>query len=187
MSNVENNNDEQNESPGIKALRQQAAEGADAKAEAAQMKKEMAFLRAGIDTTSKPAQAMIAGFTGELTPDAIAAEAAEWGLAKPPTPPPTQGDPGSDPNSPEAQQQAVREQASGKPAPIIEAPGKSAMDEAIEGFHENRARGMNREAAEEEAFAAVIFGAGTGDKSAIFDPVAWADEKARAGHGTAPR
>lgn len=183
MSNVENTNDEQNESPGIKALRQQAAEGADAKAENARMQKEMAFMRAGIDTTSKPAQAMIAGFAGDLTPEAIAAEAAEWGLVKPPAAPPTPGDPGSDPNSPEAQQQAVRDQAAGKPAPIIEAPGKSAMDMAISDFHENRAKGMSREAAEEEAFAAVIWGAGTGDKSAIFDPVEWAEQKARAGHG----
>lgn len=185
MSNVENN-DEQNESEGIKNLRKQAAEGADAKAELERNRREMAFMRAGIDTTSKPAQAMIAGFTGELTPEAITAEAEEWGLTKAPTAPvvPPSADPGSDPTSPEAQQQAIRDQAAGKPAPITEPLPKPAMDTAIANFHENRTKGMSRQDAEVQAFGEVIVGAATGDKSTIFDPIAWAKEQEKAGHGT---
>jgi hypothetical protein len=167
------------EGEGIKKLREKAEQGSAAIDENARLKREMAFMRAGIDTTSKPAQALIASYSGELDPDAIKAEAAEWGLVKGEAPPVQQ----YDENSPERQQQEIREQTSGQPAPVLPPPEVNGMDKAISGYHENRTKGMADEAAQVQAFGEVIRAAAGGDKSTIFDPSAWAAEQERAGHG----
>lgn len=167
------------EGEGIKKLRAQAEEGATAKAENARLQREMAFMRAGVDTTSKPAQALIAGYSGELDTEAIKAEAAEWGLLKGEAPPVNQ----YDENSPERQQQEIREQTSGQPAPVPPPPEVNGMDKAIKAYHDNRQKGMADETAQVQAFGEVIKAAAAGDKSTIFDPRAWAEEQERAGHG----
>lgn len=178
----QNGTPEQEESEGIKNLRREAKEGSDAKAENARLQREMAFMRAGIDTTSKPAQALIASYDGALETDAIKAEATEWGLVKADgTPPP---EPSYGEGSPEQQQQAIREQTNGQPAPIQDPPAKPVMDTAIANYHQNRSGGMADEGAQVQAFGEVIRGAAMGDKSTIFDPQEWARQQEAAGHGS---
>lgn len=175
----DDNNTPPEEGEGIKKLREKAEAGSAAIDENARLKREMAFMRAGIDTTTKPAQALIASYSGELEADAIKAEAAEWGLVKGEAPPENK----YDENSPERQQQEIREQTSGEPAPVPPPPEVNGMEKAISGYHQNRTKGMADENAQVQAFGEVIKAAAGGDKSAIFDPSAWAEEQERAGHG----
>jgi len=175
----DDNNTPPEEGEGIKKLREKAEQGSAAIDENARLKREMAFMRAGIDTSSKPAQALIASYDGELDADAIKAEAADWGLIKGEAPPVKQ----YDENSPERQQQEIREQTSGQPAPVPPPPEVNGMDKAISGYHDNRKKGMGAETAQVQAFGEVIRAAAAGDQSTIFDPKAWAAEQERAGHG----
>lgn len=74
----------------IKDLRRAADEGRRAAAEADQLRRELAFARAGIDTESKLGRLLLKTYEGELTAEAIKAEAEELGLLSPQTPAVTQ-------------------------------------------------------------------------------------------------
>lgn len=61
-------------------LESRAAAGDEAVAELAQLRRELSFRDAGVDPASKQGQYFMRGYDGELTVDAIRAEAAELGL-----------------------------------------------------------------------------------------------------------
>ncbi len=170
----------------IKDLRDKASTGAAALDENANLKKEMAFMRAGIDTSSKPAQAMIQGYSGELTADAIKAEAVDWNLGPAATPP--EGD-GTEPvnqydaNSPEFQHQQAAQQAGGTPAPIPDAPIRDGHEQALDDFKKHRTDGMSMKDATTVAFGDVIRAGLEGRPGARFDANDWAAKQAAAGHG----
>lgn len=174
---------EQNDEPQhIKDLRKQAQDGKAAADENAKLQRELAFVKAGIDTTSKPAQALLNSYEGELTVEAIKAEATEWGLA------PAGGDTappaatGFDADSPEMQHQQLTNQQQGSPAPTPDPIPKDGVDQALESFKNNLAT-MGRKEAESVAFGDVIRAGMEGRGSARFDPEAWRAEQARHGHG----
>jgi len=62
-------------------LEDRAKAGDEAVAELAQLRRELSFRDAGVDPASKQGQYFIRGYDGEMTVDAIRAEAAELGLA----------------------------------------------------------------------------------------------------------
>lgn len=64
-------------------LRKAADRGRAAQAEAEALKRELAFAKAGIDTDTKAGKMLLRSYEGELTADAIKAEAEEIGLFKP--------------------------------------------------------------------------------------------------------
>lgn len=66
----------------LKELRQQAEAGKKALAEADAARRELAFLKAGVDTESKLGQLLMRTFDGDLTVEAIQAEAREIGAIK---------------------------------------------------------------------------------------------------------
>lgn len=68
----------------LKELRQQAEAGKKALAEAEAAKREIAFIKAGVDTDSKLGQLLMRTYEGDLTTDAIQAEAREIGAIKAP-------------------------------------------------------------------------------------------------------
>ena len=74
----------QQEPHDVKRLRELADEGAQTKAELAQLRRERAFERAGIDYESGPGALLFAHYDGENTIDAIKAEAEKFGVIKPP-------------------------------------------------------------------------------------------------------
>lgn len=78
-----------------KGLREVAAAGVKAKAEAEALRREMAFLKAGIDTDSKIGQMLLKTYDGELSVEAIKKEATEVGAIKveAPAPEPFKADP----------------------------------------------------------------------------------------------
>lgn len=75
------------QSDNIRDLRQAADEGRKARAEAEQAKREVAFLKAGVDTESKLGQLLLRTYDGELSTEAIKAEATELGMFKTPEAP----------------------------------------------------------------------------------------------------
>jgi len=61
-------------------LEARANAGDEAVAELAQLRRELSFRDAGVDPNSKQGQYFMRGYDGEMTADAIRAEAAELGL-----------------------------------------------------------------------------------------------------------
>jgi hypothetical protein len=181
MSDEQTN--EQDESEGIKNLRAKAEKAEAAEARVARLERELAFTQAGISTSSKPAQALLASYDGELTPEAIKAEAAEWGLiageSNDPEPETFTQD------SPEVQFQQQRESIDqgGKVADPTDVPKRPIHEQAMENFQTNRQKGMSQEEARATAFGEVIKAAAMGDKGARFDEAAWEAERAKYGHG----
>ena len=68
------------DSSGIKDLRDAAERGRKATQELDDMKREMAFIKAGVDTDSKAGQLLYKAYDGELETELIQAEASELGI-----------------------------------------------------------------------------------------------------------
>ena len=72
----------QEDTGGIKDLREAAERGKKATQENDALKREMAFLKAGVDTESKAGQLLFKAYDGELDVESIRTEADELGLFK---------------------------------------------------------------------------------------------------------
>ena len=83
--------DEQ-DSGGIKELREAAERGRKAAQELDGMKREMAFLKAGVDTDSKAGLLLFKAYDGELDTDLLRAEAEDLGILRDAPSEPVQAD-----------------------------------------------------------------------------------------------
>lgn len=167
----------------VSELRRAAEGGKAAKAEAEMLRRELAFTKAGIDTSSKPAQALLKGYDGELTPEAIKAEAQEWGLVK--TEATQESTPVETPApdySEDAKVQEMRDSISGNPAPNTPVE-KPAIDRVLSEFEKDREQGFGQNEATNRAIGRMIQAAAAGDKTALFDQRAWEMKAQEAGHG----
>lgn len=181
---------ETQEAEHIKDLRAKAERGSQAEAELAAARRELAFTKAGINTDTKPAQALLKTYEGELTTEAIKAEAAEWGLSQGGSSAPKADDEGDpavtkyDADSPEARHQAlVDAEAHGEPAPVPPPPEKTGTERAFEGYAEARKSGLPTRDAEVEAFAIMIAAGAAGDPTARWNAQEWRDKAQSSGHG----
>lgn len=165
----------------VSALRKAAEGGAKAKAEAELAKKELAFVKAGINTDTKPAQALLRAYDGELTAEAIKAEAADWGLVDAPKAPEPEAD--APDYTDDAALQSMRDATSGSPAPVDE-PVKSAFEMAGDGYLKDRKDGRAAQDSLNRAYGTFIKEAAKGNPTAIFDPAEWEREAAQHGHGS---
>jgi len=95
---------EEQETGGIKELREAADRGRKASQELDTMKREMAFLKAGVDTDSKAGQLLFKAYDGELDTDLLRIEAEELGILKDVQPVSR-----SEPNSTEADVQVAQQ------------------------------------------------------------------------------
>lgn len=158
----------------LKGLRAAARAGEQALAENAELKKQLLFAKAGIDTDSKIGSMLYRTWEGDdLT--ALKVEAQELGLlgekpaAGEAAPTPAQQDQG--------QQQFRDAMAGGRPAGQL--PEQEQIDPvgvALQGFHEDIKRGGTREAAQLAAIDKVLVQAVNGNRNAIFDPTQWNDQ-----------
>ena len=154
--------------PNIKALREAAEAGKAAQAEAEAAKRELALLKAGVDTESAVGKMFAKAYDGDLDTEAIKAE---WTQVAPttspndPPPPPEQVDPGEQ----LAQQQQDREAASGGQPGGQEKPTPNPIDAALSEFHDPARMGMQLEDRQEEAVAKVLGAYFEGDKRVMFD------------------
>lgn len=156
----------------LAGLRAKAKLADDMAAENAELKKKLLFAEAGIDTSTKVGGLLYKTWDGDDLA-ALKAEGEELGLfAKPdttPAPTPAQQDQG--------QQQFRDAMANGRPAgevpnPVQEDPQGVALRE----FHGDLQKGQTRQAAGLAAIDKVLVQAASGNRNAIFDPDAWAQQ-----------
>jgi hypothetical protein len=144
----------------IDQLRAKADEVTRATRELDLAKREIAFVRAGVPTESKPAQAFIRDYEGELTTDAIHQAAVEWNLWKPE---------GSDATSEEPDPTSVDRDKlrSGSQPSDAEPPSPHPSVKGLEEFRELRAAGINREDASIALISRLVKGGVEGDERII--------------------
>lgn len=172
--------------PNIKALREAAEAGKTARQENEQLKRELAFARAGIDTSTKLGGMLSKTWDGDL--DDVDALKAEWAELNPqgngstnntedaPTPPGFQ-----DP----AQQQEHREKVTGSGAPAggQEPTTKDPIELAYERYHGDISRGVPIADAQEGAITTILESFFKGDKRVMFDKNAFREQARRAAEG----
>lgn len=164
----------------VSELRKAAEGGKAAKAEAELARKELAFVKAGINTDTKPAQALLQSYSGELSAEAIKAEAAEWGLVNTPAAEPAEE--AAPDYTEDAELQNMRDSVSGTPAPHDEPP-KSAFDIAGDSYLADRRANRAAQDSLNRAYGTFIKEAAKGNPTAIFDPAEWERAAAEHGHG----
>jgi hypothetical protein len=162
----------------IKQLRADAEKGRKLESMLADKEREIAFLQAGIKTDTKLGAMLMKTYEGELSPEAIKAEAAELGLVEKQEEPET-----VEPDSPEAQMMQARENLSTGRTATTEIPETNAVDAAFGEWNDSRKEGMSSGEAQDMAFASFIAAAARGDSSAQFDEGAWRQKSAMYGHG----
>jgi len=161
----------------VSELRKAAEAGRSARQEADLAKKELAFVKAGINTDTKPAQALLRSYDGDLTTEAIQAEAREWSLLDTPAP-------AEKPDySAEAEQQDMRDQLSDGGAAPDTKPQVSLVEQAFKEFHADREGGKSQTEATNQVIGKIIKAAAMGDPQARFDPDEWEKTRAQFGHG----
>ena len=160
----------------IKSLRKAAEAGKQAQNELAEMKRELLFAKAGIDTGSKIGKLLFKTWDGEDL-DSLKTEAADLGIG---------GVEASRKNEVEAEergQQDFRQTfAKGNVGAPSELPERDPFDEAYDLFHDARQKGTTLDDAGLAAIDRVLVAAASGDKRAIFDPNDWANQARSVGH-----
>jgi hypothetical protein len=162
----ENEDDQQDN---LKGLRKAADEGKQHAAENSQLKRELLFAKAGIDTDTKLGRMLMLTFEGESI-EALRAEAEEIGLIK---------QPGSEaptgPNQADIEQQQHRRNISaGQPSGGVDNESPHPLDNALRAFHDDVKGGAPSNDAALAAIDRVLVAAASGDKRVIFDSDQWA-------------
>lgn len=169
-------NHEESDQPDIRSLRKAAEAGKKAQDELAQMKRELMFAKAGIDTASKIGGLLFKTWEGDDV-DALKTEAMDLGLIGAP-----QSAVAEIPAE-EREQQTFRQSFNrGAPAAAAELPEMDPYDEAYQLFHDARKRGTTLDDSGLAAIDRILVAAASGDKRAIFNPNEWAAERNQVGH-----
>lgn len=131
----------------IRALEEKAKRTGELETRLAEMERRAAFSEAGISMGDPKAKYFVAAYDGELTVEAIRAEALEAGVLTPPQPQATDGTEPGGPSTGElaahARMQAASEGADGnKPIDLIEAFGKRGTHKPEEIMRMARAAGL---------------------------------------------
>jgi hypothetical protein len=166
-----------NEPEGVRNLREalrRSQEQADAGLAAM---RELAFVKAGIATDTGPGKLLFDAYAGELTADAVRAEAAKYGLTPAEEPePPAPPEPGSvnDPSQTEARRLLTGDSLDPGTPPREEDPIKRGY--AM--FHEDMRDGATAAEASGAVLGAIFEGARNGDERFIYDAEAWRNSEA---------
>lgn len=162
---------------GLPALRRKAKAGDKAIADALDLRKQLAFHKAGVDPdSSKMARGFYETFKGDVNDiAALKAEAVEWGLLK------AEGDsspPAADPKGEEVDPNRAEEDArravvqdalvGGRPGGT-EAPSPHPRQQAMEDYQRDIRAGKDPKAAATDAFAKVLGAANQGDPRVFFN------------------
>lgn len=164
MADNDQQNDDTNPTPNIRSLREAADAGAKAQADLAAAQREIMFLRAGVDPTTKAGALLFKAWEGDDV-EALKAEAAELGIIQ------ASNQQTSDANAGDRSQQDFRRNLNnGTPPAAYEPPSKDPMQSALETFHEAVRNGVPTDRARLAAFDEVFTAAVAGDERVIFDP-----------------
>lgn len=149
--------DGNNESDSLKQLRQAAEAGRKAQ-------REVAFLKAGVDTDSPIGKLLFKSYDGELDIEAIKGAAAEVGAIKAPETPPAAPDPGL--SAEEMEQTRLRnELASNSGTPSN--PDVNPYDAAFSAWDQAKREGVPMEQRAAAALAPVFQAAARGDRRVL--------------------
>lgn len=141
----QNEDQDQPDSEGIKQLREQAKQTADLQKQVDAQKRELAFAKAGVDTESKLGKMLFQTFEGDLSADAIQAEAKEIGLLR------TEADASTQQTSVSTEDRQQTDQRQSLAAGSLDdgtQGQKSTVDPQLQGITETRARLKDGEAPE---------------------------------------
>lgn len=169
-------NNEENDQIDIRSLRKAAEAGKKAEAELANMKRELLFAKAGIDTQSKIGGLLFKTWEGDDL-EALKSEAVDLGIGSAPAPQVNEI-----PTEERGQQDFRANLARGQAAAATEIPEVDPYDDAYRLFHEARKTGTPMDDAGLAALDRVIVAAASGDKRAIFSPADWARTQSQVGH-----
>lgn len=156
----ENDDQHQEESAPIRELREKNKQLEAQLAEAAEAKRQLAFVRAGVDLDSKVGQLFYKAYDGELDVEALKAEAAELGALSGTKPPAKSEDEG---HSDEEQRSTDERQGLATGYKSEEARGPHPKDVALKAGRDALDQGARNEDAIGEAFR-IIAEAGFRDK-----------------------
>jgi len=157
---------EDQESGGIKELRDAADRGKEAIQERDQLKREMAFLKAGVDTESKAGKLLFKAYDGELETDAIQVE---WHELVPPLVAETQPEPEPEVIDATDTQVAEERQALANDGVPPENQSENPYEQGHREFKEMVSAGRPNEDATASFVRTVIEAAARGDERVISD------------------
>lgn len=155
---------------GVKALRQAADEGAAAKRALAERDREIAFLKAGIDTDSAVGKMFAKAYDGDLSAEAVKAAATEVGALKPATPPPAQQQAPQHDSADLALDAARRGLAGQAQAPDPRTPEEHPWQTASKKIEAARQQGLDHPNALAQGITAIMDAARQGDSRVFVQP-----------------
>ena len=148
---------ENQENTSIKDLREAAERGRKASSELDTMKREMAFLKAGVDLEKKAGQLLMKAYDGDLEPELIRAEAEELGAITGAAPTPVE-------EVQEIDTSTAERQALVQDSVAPEATTESPYDRGHREFQDMIADGRPKEDAAARFVHTVLEAAGQGDE-----------------------
>lgn len=150
--------------------RQQLDQATQSLAELPATQRTIAMLRAGVDESHPAAAVFMRGYDGELEVDAVkAAWTAIAGTSPTATPPPTVNPDGSDPAVEDQLRDLANQQnqLGNNGVPAGDEPTVDPQTEMIQGFHEDRKRGLNRPQAMARGLDKLFTRAAEGDERIV--------------------
>ena len=151
---------ETGQSDNLKDLRRAAEDGKAARAETESFRRELAFMKAGVDTESKLGKLLLKTYEGELTVEAIQVEARDVGAFLP-----DRGVNGEIADDRERSQSRERMNLSSESGPVGGTAGSAHPNEvAREAFDAAMRAGDPRDIAAGAAFAEILKAAHRGDE-----------------------
>jgi hypothetical protein len=163
----------------IRVLREQAANSAANEERAAQAERRLAFLEAGVDSSTAVGQLFIDGYKGELDPNAITEAADKVGaLRQAPEPPavPTEGQPNQPPGNNystlEAAAQMLAQNGVQGDVPggaRVPDPDPDPIERGFENYTKDVMAGRRRDDAATHVVFGILEAAAKGDERVLFD------------------
>ena len=154
------------ETSGIKELRDAAERGRQASQELEEMKREMAFMKAGVDTDTKAGQLLFKAYDGELDTESIQAE---WQELVPTSAPVEQPEQAQDTVNEADTQVAEQRQALAEDSVSVEASTQSPYEQGFQEFKEMYDSGSPKEDSAARFVHTVLEAASQGDERVLSD------------------
>ncbi len=149
---------------GIKELRDAADRGREAIQERDQLKREMAFMKAGVDTDSKAGQLLFKAYDGELDTEAIQVE---WQELAPSSVPVEEPEPAQDTVNETDTQVSQQRQALAEDSVSVEASTQSPYDQGFTEFQKAYDSGRPKDESAARFVHTVLEAAGQGHERLI--------------------
>jgi hypothetical protein len=154
------------ETSGIKELRDAAERGRQASQELEEMKREMAFMKAGVDTDSKAGQLLFKAYDGELETESIQAE---WQELVPTPVPVEEPEPAQDTVNETDTQVSQQRQALAEDSVSVEATTQSPYEQGFQEFQKSYDSGRPKDESAARFVHTVLEAAGQGDERVVSD------------------